>query len=91
MGIRTTLALAGALALAGCAGTNFKAEDTAKIHNGMTEAEVVAILGKPYGRSQVGTDTLVLTWTYATAFGGAKSATYRFVDGKVVGSTTLNQ
>lgn len=78
-------------AIAACAGTNFSAEDVAKVHNGMTEAEVIAILGKPYARSTINTDAAILTWTYAQAFGGAKSATFRFVNGKVVGSTTIGQ
>lgn len=80
-----------AIASTGCAGTNFSEADTARIRNGMTESEVVEILGKPYSRTQVNGQTAVLTWSYSAAFGGAKAASYRFVDGKVAGSTKIGQ
>lgn len=89
--MRIAWLVAAAAITAGCAaGTPFKWEDTAKIHNGMTEDEVVAILGKPYSRSQNG-NVLIETWSSASAFGGAKAVSYRFADGKVVGTTTLGQ
>jgi hypothetical protein len=77
------------LALCACAGTNFDWKDTEKIKPGMTEAEVTAILGRPYSKTQSGSMT-ILTWSYATGFGGAKAVSYRLVDGKVAGSTILN-
>ena len=86
-----TLTAAALLALAACAGTNFQADQVARIHNGMTEDEVVAILGKPYSRAQVNGETAVLTWSYAVAFGGAKAVSYRFSQGRVVGSTSFGQ
>lgn len=88
MNIRLTLC-AVALLLAACAGTNFKWEDTAKIRDGMSEAEVIAILGPPFQRVQTGPLTVV-TWSYATAFGGAKAVSYRIVNGNVVGSAAVN-
>ncbi len=85
------ITVAAVATLAGCAaGTPFKWEDTAKIHNGMTEDEVVGILGKPYSRSQTG-NVLVETWSTASAFGGARAVSYRFVDDKVVSTTTMGQ
>lgn len=78
------------LFVAACAGTNFKWEDTERINPGMTEAEVVQILGNPYLRTQSG-NMKMLTWSYASAFGGAKAVSYRFVDGKVVGNTSVNR
>jgi hypothetical protein len=78
------------LALAGCAGTPFEWEDTAKIHDGMTEDQVVAVLGKPYARAVNGRVT-VLTYSYATGFGGAKAVSYRLVDGKVAGTATVGK
>lgn len=88
--MRKTVLIAFTLLLAACAGTPFRWEDTAKVQNGMTEAEVVGVLGNPYGRSQSGNIT-VLTWSFATAFGGGKAVSYRFVDGRVVGVTTVGQ
>jgi outer membrane protein assembly factor BamE (lipoprotein component of BamABCDE complex) len=85
-----SLVLALAVLLTACAGTNFKTEDVAKIHEGMTEAEVVTILGPPYQRVQTAGFT-ILTWSYAQAFGGAKAVSYRFVGGKVAASTTVGR
>lgn len=85
-----SVGLASIVVLSGCAGTPFKWEDTAKVRNGMTEAEVIAILGQPYARSQSGNVT-VLMWTFAHVFGGAKAVSYRFVDGHVTGSTGVGQ
>jgi outer membrane protein assembly factor BamE (lipoprotein component of BamABCDE complex) len=86
----TTIVAILLAALVGCAGTSFRWEDTAKIHDGMTESEVVAILGKPYARSQSGSIT-VLTWSYASAFGSARAVAYQLKDGKVFGSTTVGK
>jgi hypothetical protein len=78
------------LCLCGCAGTNFNWDDTAKIQNGMTEPEVVAILGKPYSRAESSKAT-VLTYSYATAFGGARAVSYRLIDGRVTGAATVGK
>ena len=75
------------LVLTACAGhsvgTPFNWEDTEKIQIGMTESEVVAILGKPYARNQEG-NKAQLIWTHATSFGGVESVAYRFEDGLVI-------
>ncbi len=84
------LSVALILALCACAGTNFDWKDTERIKPGMTEAEVTAILGRPYSKTQSGNMT-ILTWSYATGFGGAKAVSYRLVNGKVAGSTTVNK
>jgi SmpA / OmlA family len=77
-------------ALASCAGTPFKWEDTEKVHVGMSEDEVVAILGKPHSRSASGR-LVICTWSFATAFGGARAVSYSFRDGKLAGTTTLGK
>ena len=82
--------LSAVILLASCAGTPFKWEDVDKIKNGMSEAELVSILGKPYSRTQTG-NTVILTWSSATAFGGAKAVSYRLRDGVVVGVSTINK
>lgn len=86
-----TLVAALTIAIAGCAGTPFKWEDASKVRNGMTEAEVTTILGKPYSRTQSGARS-VLTWSYADAFGSAaKAVSFVFDNGRVTGSTTAGR
>lgn len=88
--MKLSMLFSASLVLAGCAGTPFKWEDTEKIHNGMSESEVVAILGKPYSRTQTGNLT-ILTWSNATACTGAKAVSYSLRDGRVVGATSINK
>jgi hypothetical protein len=78
------------LLLASCAGTPFEWEDTAKVRNGMTEAEVTAILGKPYTRTQSG-NIAILTWSYAGIGSAAKAVSYAFQGGRVTGVTTAGR
>lgn len=85
-----TLCVALAVALCACAGTNFDWRDTERIKPGMTEGDVVEILGPPYSRAQQGSAT-VLIWSYATGFGGGKAVSYRLVDGRVVGTATVGK
>jgi hypothetical protein len=83
----TARALVIALTLGGCAGTQFRWADVARVQPGMTEAEVVAILGPPAARSQSGPST-ALAWSYANGLTGqVRSVSFAFVDGRVVGST----
>ena len=79
-----TLLLAAALALSACAGTPFQWDDTKRITPGMSESEVIGILGQPYARSQSG-NTSVLTWSYKGLTEPVRAVSYRFVDGRVVG------
>jgi len=73
-----------------CEGTRFKWEDTEKIKNGMTKSEVIAILGKPYTHTQSGNSS-TLIWSYATAFGDAKAASYSFENDRVVSKITVGK
>jgi hypothetical protein len=50
---RTAIALAAALLLAAC-GSKISAENFERIRNGMTQKEVVAILGEPAETSAIG-------------------------------------
>jgi hypothetical protein len=91
-GMRELGALVCVVGLAGCAaGTNFSWEDTERVHPGMTEQEVVAILGKPYTRQQSNGQTTKLVWAHAGAFSGPKAVSFTFENGKVVGSKTVGQ
>ncbi len=65
-------------------GTPFTWEDADKVQNGMTEAEVIAILGQPYSRRESGDDA-ILIWSYTTSE-AATAVAYRFSKGRVVGS-----
>lgn len=78
----TLLVLAGA-ALIGCAGTRFNFEDARQVKVGMTEAEVVERLGRPYSVTTRG-DTQVWVWSQANGLTGSSSAvTFIFKEGKV--------
>ena len=82
--------LALSLILAACgAGTPFSWEDTAKVKPGMTEAEVIAIMGKPYSRSESGTES-TLIWNYAS-HDGNKAVALKFENGRLVGNGTTNR
>ena len=65
-------------------GTPFTWADADKVQNGMTEAEVIAILGQPYSRRESGDDA-ILIWSYTTSE-AATAVAYRFSKGRVVGS-----
>lgn len=80
---RLNLLLAALMFLvAGCAGTQFEWATARQIKAGMTENEVIALMGPPYlVKSQGGTITWV--WSYADAFSGSKSVSVVFKDGKV--------
>jgi outer membrane protein assembly factor BamE (lipoprotein component of BamABCDE complex) len=81
-GARLIAAGALTLSLAGCAGTAFDWSSARQIKTGMTEQDVIAIMGDPYlVKSQNGAITWV--WSYAEAFSGSKAVSVVFVDGKV--------
>lgn len=72
-----------ALAIAGCAGTNFSYDNARRIKIGMTEAEVIQIMGQPY--SVVSTaDGQSWIWSHANGFSGSsRTISFRLVDGRV--------
>src|SRR5262245_37911598 len=63
-------------------GTPFRLEDTARLKPGMTEAEVTAIMGRPYSRSVSGRES-TLVWNYAS-HNGAKALALRFENDRLV-------
>lgn len=70
----------------GCAGTPFRWQDVDRVHDGMTEREVVAILGPPDSRSQHG-NRLALGWAHVNPITTRiRSVGFTLVDGLVVGS-----
>ena len=70
-------------------GTPFSWADADKVENGMTEADVVAILGKPFSRRESGGDA-ILIWSYTV--GEASSAVaYRFLNGRVISNHRIRR
>lgn len=70
---------AAALSLAAC--SKVTQENFAKVQNGMTEQEVVAILGNP--TESTSRDVLGITGTSSRWVSGDAAITIRFVGGKV--------
>jgi hypothetical protein len=56
----------------------------------MTEAEVVAILGKPYSRRESGNDA-ILVWSYTSSAGGSHAVACRFSKGRVISSHRVSR
>lgn len=73
------IAVAAALVLAAC--SKVTQENFARIHDGMPEAEVLALLGKPTESSSV--NILGVSGTSARWVSGDAAITVRFVNGKV--------
>lgn len=71
------------LALAGCAGTNFSYEKASHVQVGMTEGEVVKIMGRPYQVISM-PDSERWIWSHANGLtGSAKAMSMEFRDGRV--------
>jgi hypothetical protein len=83
------MALASALILAGCAGTNFSYDEARKVQVGMTEDQVVSIMGPPY--SVVARDGAQMwVWSHANGMTGASRAvSFKMKDGKVAEIPTI--
>lgn len=71
------------LALAACAGTQFKWDSARQIKLGMTTQEVTALMGAPNNVSAVG-DTVRYVWADVNLMRGTtKTLAIDFVDGRV--------
>lgn len=85
--MRTTalaLVLAALLALSGCAGTDFSYDEARKVQVGMTEDQVVQIMGPPYSVVSRA-DGQMWVWSHANGMTGASRViSFRMKDGKVV-------
>jgi hypothetical protein len=88
------ICVAAFLTLAGCVsvGTNYDPNRVSALHAGMSEAEVVALLGKPNGVATNANGQRVLFWMHSTGsmFGGsARSLTLVFgPDGRLLEAPT---
>ncbi|KJH75328.1 outer membrane protein assembly factor BamE domain-containing protein [Pseudomonas sp. ES3-33] len=86
--MKKALIIAAALLLAACAGTPFTFGQANKVKIGMTEDQVYEIMGNPYSVVSK-PDSQMWVWSHATAFGGAKSVSFEFKDGKVATLPTI--
>ena len=68
--------------LAGCYGTRFTWDDARRIQPGMTEQQVVAIMGNPMTVSATPYGAH-WSWAYADSFGSARSFSVIMRDGRV--------
>lgn len=85
--MRTIVALLG-LVLAACAGSDFDWDQARKIKPGMSEPELVSLMGKPHTVSTQG-ERQVWVWVYVGAFSGSKSVSAILKDGKVAQAPTI--
>lgn len=69
---------------AGCAGTNFSYDKARQVQVGMTEGELIELMGKPYSViARSGSQMWV--WSYANSLSGSSRAvSYELRDGRVV-------
>ena len=68
-----TLFLVAGFLLGGCAstGTNFNPNAVSQLHAGMTESDVIVLMGHPNGQSSLPNGGHILVWMHSTgtAFG----------------------
>lgn len=77
--------LTATLFLGGCAGVNFDWDDARQVSIGMSQDEVITIMGNPSHISSYGDGTTLYQWVFATGFGSVKQFTVKFDDtGKAI-------
>jgi hypothetical protein len=70
--------------IAGCAGTKFSFDRARQVTVGMSEAEVITLMGNPYSVSTLG-DKELWIWSYANGVsGGSRTISFLLNDGRVV-------
>lgn len=90
MSAKTILVAVAAALLVGCAGTPFNWDAARQIKPGMTEQQLVELLGRPY-LVRSGPDGHTWVWSYADAFQGAKSVSVLIRGGQVVSAPDIPQ
>lgn len=87
--MRRALVIYLAATMVGCAGTRFSFEDARRVKVGMTETEVVDIMGRPYSVNSRG-DVQVWIWSFANGIsGGHRTVSFVFKDGRVATVPTI--
>lgn len=77
--------------LSGCAGTNFTYDDARRVQVGMTEEQVLEIMGSPYSVISRPNGQLWV-WSHANMlFGGTRAISYLIRDGVVVQVPSIPQ
>lgn len=72
------------LALTGCAGTDFSYDEARRVKLGMTEDQVVQLMGAPYSVVSRA-DGQMWVWSHANGLTGASRViSFKFKDGKVI-------
>lgn len=81
--MRALIAAATFAALMGCAGTNFSYDKARQVEVGMTEAELIELMGKPYSViARNGSQMWV--WSHANAFSGnSRAVSFELRNGRV--------
>nr|DAS44423.1 MAG TPA: SmpA / OmlA family [Bacteriophage sp.] len=83
------LAAVVAAGLAGCAGTNFNWNNARQIKEGMSEQQVLTLLGKPNMTTST-PNGLIYVWSFANGFTGtARSVSVIMKDGVVVSAPSI--
>lgn len=83
------LAAVVAVGLAGCAGTNFNWNNARQIKEGMSEQQVLSLLGKPNMTTST-PNGLIYVWSFANGFtGSARSVSVIMKDGVVVSAPSI--
>ncbi|MBJ2345588.1 MULTISPECIES: outer membrane protein assembly factor BamE domain-containing protein [Pseudomonas] len=78
------LLLASLITLSGCAGTDFSYDEARKVQVGMTEEQVVQLMGPPYSVVSRA-DGQMWVWSHANGVTGASRViSFKIKDGKVV-------
>lgn len=81
--MRFGLIIAASVLLAACAGTPFTFDEARQVKVGMTEQQVMDLMGRPYSVVSKG-DSQMWIWSHASAFGGSQVVSFELKDGKVI-------
>jgi hypothetical protein len=85
----TIVAAVAAIALAACAGTNFDWSQARQIKAGMSEHDLIALMGPPYMTAATA-QGVRYTWSYANGMNGQSRAVSVLVkDGVVAQAPTI--
>ena len=83
------LATVVAAGLVGCAGTNFNWDNARQVKEGMSEQQVLSLLGKPNMTTST-PNGLIYVWSFANGFtGSARSVSVIMKDGVVVSAPSI--
>ena len=80
-----------AAVLVGCAGTSFSYDKARQVQVGMTETQLISLMGKPYSVISRG-DEQMWVWSHANGFtGSSRSVSFKMRDGRVAELPSIPQ